>query len=582
MGQLLQGKTLSWQRTKELAPFLRKAATRQLIKAFKHHYQATTTPLSQIKWGYEIEFFTVKSHPSIVELLPVATQLLCLLNESGTGKWNPEYASFMVESTPIAPFSLSTSSLGESVLEVMKMQRNSLNQLLSSNFGSNSLAISIGSFPLLGSIVSPHQCPNSLSFRFPTNFINDHPRFATLTRNIVERRGKRPIDIQVPLYQDRNSRHDDRIIRMDAMGFGMGCCCLQTTTEMGSFEEACCIYDELLAFAPVALALSASSPAFRGFLSGEDCRWRVLEGAVDDRTEEEISNGHLKSRFSPSQSYLSGTNEQLNDVEIPVDHEVLYSLLREGHMPGSLAKHYAHTFYRDPLVAYEGTDYEDQTVDSRPEESTKFIDAFQSINWNSVRFKMPSMGCGWRVEFRPMEVQPSDFENAAFCIFVEGLILALMEARRRGEQVSFVVPISQVNQNFTTAIRIDAVRREKFLWRTIARKSTQLEEHSAASSTCDLTAVLKDDLTDESSIGTVSVDEIVNGEGTGILPLMRKFAPKFFAENEPFLDFVGKRAAGLNETPAKRIRNLVLSHPDYRHDSVISDSIMKTILESVQ
>ncbi|OWK13132.1 GCLC [Cervus elaphus hippelaphus] len=49
---------------------------------------------------------------------------------------------------------------------------------------------------------------------------------------------------------------------MDAMGFGMGNCCLQ-------------------------MALSAASPFYRGYVSDIDCRWGVISASVDDRTREE-------------------------------------------------------------------------------------------------------------------------------------------------------------------------------------------------------------------------------------------------------------------------------------------------------
>ena len=47
----------------------------------------------------------------------------------------------------------------------------------------------------------------------------------------------------------------------------------------------------------------------------------------------------------------------------------------------------------------------------------------QSTNWQTVRFKPPPVNSkiGWRVEFRPMEVQLTDFENAAFAVFIEAL-----------------------------------------------------------------------------------------------------------------------------------------------------------------
>ena len=44
----------------------------------------------------------------------------------------------------------------------------------------------------------------------------------------------------------------------------------------------------------------------------------------------------------------------------------------------------------------------------------------QSTNWQTMRFKPPppNTKIGWRVEFRPMEVQLTDFENAAFTTFL--------------------------------------------------------------------------------------------------------------------------------------------------------------------
>lgn len=35
------------------------------------------------------------------------------------------------------------------------------------------------------------------------------------------------------------------------------------------------------------LAISAATPAYRGYLCDIDCRWDVIAGSVDDRTQEE-------------------------------------------------------------------------------------------------------------------------------------------------------------------------------------------------------------------------------------------------------------------------------------------------------
>ena len=44
----------------------------------------------------------------------------------------------------------------------------------------------------------------------------------------------------------------------------------------------------------------------------------------------------------------------------------------------------------------------------------------QSTNWQTMRFKPPppSAPIGWRVEFRPCELQFTDFENAAVVCFI--------------------------------------------------------------------------------------------------------------------------------------------------------------------
>lgn len=44
------------------------------------------------------------------------------------------------------------------------------------------------------------------------------------------------------------------------------------------------------------LALTAASPLWRGYIADVDCRWNVIAGSVDDRTEEERG---LKVRVVP-------------------------------------------------------------------------------------------------------------------------------------------------------------------------------------------------------------------------------------------------------------------------------------------
>lgn len=65
----------------------------------------------------------------------------------------------------------------------------------------------------------------------------------------------------------------------------------------------------------------------------------------------------------------------------------------------------------------------------------------QSTNWQTIRFKPPppNSSIAWRVEFRSMEVQLTDFENAAFSIFIVLLTRAILSFN-----LNFYMPISQV------------------------------------------------------------------------------------------------------------------------------------------
>ena len=56
-------------------------------------------------------------------------------------------------------------------------------------------------------------------------------------------------------------------IYMDAMGFGMGLSCLQVTFQACDIAEAAILYDQLAPLCPILLALTASSPIHRGWLS---------------------------------------------------------------------------------------------------------------------------------------------------------------------------------------------------------------------------------------------------------------------------------------------------------------------------
>ncbi|OJA17813.1 hypothetical protein AZE42_08395 [Rhizopogon vesiculosus] len=233
-------------------------------------------------------------------------------------------------------------------------------------------------------------------------------------------------------------------IYMDAMGFGMGCCCLQLTFQSCNVDEARRMYDALVPVGPIMLALTAASPVWRGYLADVDCRWNVIAGSVDDRTPEERglkpskSNTIIpKSRYDSVDLYISNdwiNKPEYNDEHVPYN-EANFKRLRDHGIDEVLAKHISHLFIRDPLVIFSETIHQDDAS------SNDHFENIQSTNWQTLRFKPPppNSEIGWRVEFRSMEVQMTDFENASFAVFIVLLSRAILAFN-----LNFYIPISKV------------------------------------------------------------------------------------------------------------------------------------------
>ena len=100
---------------------------------------------------------------------------------------------------------------------------------------------------------------------------------------------------------------------------------------------------------------------------------------------------------------------------------------------------------------------------SYEEDDIDHFENIQSTNWQTMRFKPPPPGApiGWRVEFRPCELQISDFENAAVVCFVVLLTRAILSYKW-----NLLMPISLVDENMRRAQRRDAVLNQKFYWRS--------------------------------------------------------------------------------------------------------------------
>lgn len=419
-----------------------------------------------------------------------------------------------------------------------------------------------------------------------------HPRFRTLTRNIRMRRGEK-VSIKLKVFQDKNTKlpvegsppGEPDVVHMDAMGFGMGCCCLQLTFQACNIDEARTLYDQLTPLCPIMLALTAASPAFRGYLTESDCRWNVISASVDCRTEEERGLKPLqenqfqiaKSRYDSIDSYLSPAGEKYNDVPLTYD-ESIYQRLREGNIDHLLAQHVAHLFIRDTVSLFE------EKVHQNDAQDTDHFENIQSTNWQTMRFKPPppNSPIGWRVEFRPCEIQMTDFENAAIVCFVVLMTRVILSYR-----LDFLIPISKVDENMQKAQKRDAARQETFWFK---KRPTQKKAQEHLAEELRHGRVEKQ----EEEYELMTLDEIINGkkkeggEFPGLIPLIHSYLGSMDVDADThctiqqYLRLIQKRASGELLTTASWIRNEIVTHPEYKEDSVVSEKINFDLLKKAK
>eukprot|EP01135_Chromosphaera_perkinsii_P005544 Nk52_evm93s352 gene=Nk52_evmTU93s352 len=643
MGLLVDGSPLEWAEARKYADHVRKHGIEQFLAIYS---KVKNNNNDCLKWGDEVEYYVVvfddekKTCRVNLRVHDLLEELSKEEREATEGQkldvlWRPEYGRFMIEGTPGGPYAGQLEDFLE-VEENMKLRRKLVNSLLKPNES----AISMTNFPRLGSpdFTEPPFTPYGTAAKslfIPDEAINAHPRFPTLTQCIRERRGSK-VAINMPIYHDKNTgkewkedlasyvkdldaklhaegklKADESVdteyetarkidhIYMDAMCFGMGCCCLQTTFQGCNIDEARYLYDQLAVISPVLLALTASSPIYRGYMSDIDCRWNVIAGSVDDRSPSErgeasSSSGPSKyvidkSRYDSIDSYLSNNDhykDKYDDINLVIDEEIFSKLEKNG-IDRKLARHVAHLFIRDPLVVYK------ETLDQDDQNESDHFENIQSTNWQTMRFKPPppNSKIGWRVEFRCMEVQPTDFENAAFIVFIVLLTRVILSFN-----LNFYIPLSKVDDNLHRAQKRDAVNREAFYMRKqvyrkddnneMRRNSALFNDDANGSNSTDG----NNNSEDEDANEMMSVDTILNGkDGTfpGLIPLMNAYLNILDVEIGTrckigkYLEFISKRASGELLSTASWIRKFVDEHPSYKHDSVISEEINYDLVRAI-
>jgi len=611
MGLLSAGEPLTWDQMQQWQDHVRKYGVEQFVRLYNRLKDEKGRVL---KWGDEVEYIIVKlDHENRKAKLSLkAEQLLNTLTEreeemkeevlkTGTSSidllslWRPEYASYMVEGTPGKPYKGSMRYFN-TVEHNMRLRRQELENLLDKD----EICVSISTFPRLGcpDFTDPSTSPDpenpdnfskSLFWPSKATFLG-HPRFSRLSANIRERRGEK-VAINVPIFKDVNTPQpfledfskvdptgeghkaaEPDHVYMDAMGFGMGLCCLQLTFQADNICEARSLYDQLAPLCPIMLALTAASPAHRGYLVDRDCRWDIISASVDDRTREErgldpLKNNKFnipKSRYDSIDSYLSKccTKWKYNDIEIIYD-EAIYQQLLDGGVDQLMAKHVAHLFIRDSVSMFSNKIKEDGDY---AEDDLDHFENIQSTNWQTMRFKPPPPGdsIGWRVEFRPCELQISDFENAAVVCFVVLLTRAILSYKW-----NLLMPISLVDENMKRAQKRDAVLNQKFYWRK------------------DIFTVCETD--DDPVIEELSIDEILNGipgsDYQGLLSLVREYLrgqddveADTSCTLSNYWQLLSQRASGKLSTNAHWMREFIRSHPTYKGDSKVPEEAVYDLM----
>ncbi|KAJ7188317.1 glutamate-cysteine ligase catalytic subunit [Mycena filopes] len=656
MGLLFLGTPLTWEEAKKQADHVRFHGITQFLHTWD---RLKDRHGDELLWGDEVEYLVVALDDEAkdarlslrqTEILEKLSSIVGSISSDcpdsvSVPTFHPEYGRYMLESTPGSPYTGSIPDL-LSVEGNMRYRR----ALARKHLKSNEIPLTLTAFPRLGvqgPFTEPYYDPadavSSHSLFLPEEITNPHVRFPTLTANIRQRRGSK-VAINLPIFFDTHTPRpfvDPTIpwersiyaedpeaqagaaltdhIYMDAMGFGMGCCCLQLTFQACHVADARRMYDGLVPIGPILLALSASSPIWRGYLADVDCRWNVIAGSVDDRTEEERG---LKSRFRIPKSrydsvdlYISTdwiNRPEYNDSPLPYD-ECIYGRLREHGIDDLLSKHVSHLFIRDPLVVFT------ETLDQDDETSSDHFENIQSTNWQTLRFKPPppNSSIGWRVEFRSMEVQMTDYENAAFAVFVVLLSRAILTYN-----TNFYIPISKVDENMGRAQQRDAAQTGKFYFRKDVHSPRPSASSSAASSTsgcnsgcsspvggassskdkkmrnCFPAPPLPENgmnvLPVEEEYEEMTMNEIINGKGDdfpGLLGLVTVYletleiTPDESTKIHNYLDLIRRRANGLSRAhfslPATWMRNFVRSHPAYKHDSVVSAEINYDLIVAV-
>lgn len=168
-----------------------------------------------------------------------------------------------------------------------------------------------------------------------------------------------------------------------------------------------------------------------------------------------------------------------------------------------------------------------------------------------------------------MEIQLTDFENAAFTVFVVLLTRIILAF-----DLSLYIPISKLDENMKRAHARDAIQTQKFFFR---KHMADLDggggggtEREREREHCGCSTVQEYE--------EMTVAEIMMGKGTyfpGLIPLCEAYLDFIQCSRETrdrvgrYLELVRRRACGEVQTAASWMRGFVQAHPEYQVSAVV-------------
>lgn len=570
MGLLRSGNILSWNKLKKTKEIIKNRGIDQFFTVYTRNKDNVTPKKA---FGKELELITVIKTGNKYKLYCGSEKIISKVEDSSV-----EYARYMVEINNLIPYDDKTIKCVEDgiikgISDIEKITEDNVSIIMMPCFPCMNFQYFYDLVPLTDDI--------TLSLNFPDNAITQHKRFESFTKNIRNRRGKKP-EGYIEVMDDINTKFDEynKYIHIDSMGQGMGCCGLQVTMQGKTIAEARYVYDMMGILGPLLLRLTRGTPCANGKLLKTETRWEMLEMSVDCRKTEErgsecmYSNKYKeypyskkipKSRCSPFDLFISNDARNLdkyNDTNPPIHVPIFNKLIKKG-VDEKLSRHVASLFIRDPIVSYDETD--ESTFDD--------FENIQSSNWRSVRFKVPTESSdkdlrGWKVEVRPMEMQATPFENAAFIYFTYLTVQAILQYN-----LNFYIPVSKVDTNF--------IRANHFIRKASDYKFKLSEDEQKFWYRSNF------DSNEEAQICEGTIKDIFIGSESekGILYYIYKVIDENFFDHRDFLlkyiKFIEDKINNKYLSYGDWIRKFIINHTDYKQDSKISDKILQDLIEKI-